>query len=182
MSNPKFKTTYSATMNCAIINKTIHKKQQQKGKNMKSLLPKHPKNKRFLVIMILSIIASTTIPFGLIAVANHQPSWLFDNFDSVFIRSTETSTNRTWRISAHLGNGSRTRRINFDQNSLDNITLSSNSAEGSIYAIFSQNETSKQIDITNFQETLDMSAFVPGRIHIQLLFQDAANFNINMHW
>lgn len=152
---------------------------------MKQLLFKFSNNKKnkYFILFAASIIFLCIVSVAsAVTFASQNPYWFFEHFDNVLLGSRQTSTNTAWQISAHAGNSTRLRNINLTEESLNNFSISSNSDEGNISILFSQNNIYKQIDISNFEDTIDLSDFVPGSIRIELVFQEAINFRVNIQW
>ncbi|MCL1994790.1 MAG: hypothetical protein FWG63_01130 [Defluviitaleaceae bacterium] len=101
---------------------------------------------------------------------------------NVFINSRTRAWGTTWEMSANRGNGSQNINRNFTQEQLNSLTVTSSSQSGTIFLRLNQNETSKEIEITNYTGLLDMSEFSPGRIRLELAFLDATHFNVAVNW
>ena len=140
--------------------------------------------KILLLVVIIAVVAASVI--GAIVVVNIVNNGV-DHNSGIFTMEFETRTSDHWTVSAQSAQGYSIIFRDLSQQDLNKISVDSNIAEGEMSLILSQGEHSQTIDLSGGAKNLSaddmgMDMFNPGRISMQLKFNNAKNIAVNINW
>jgi hypothetical protein len=146
------------------------------------------KSKRNLKLLILAVIIILAISSVLITVfvVNLTRNGV-DHYSGVFTMKFESHTSNKWSFSARSAQGYSTIFRDLSQEDLNKLSIDSSIGEGEMLLVLSQDENSQTIDLSEGEmnlsaEDMGMEMFSPGRISMQLKFNDAKNVDVNINW
>jgi hypothetical protein len=137
---------------------------------------------RPVVAIVLVVVSSVVIAVFALNLADGV-----DLSPSTFILKFESQTSDKWTFSAQSAQGHSSIFCDLSQEELNKLSVDSRIAEGEISLVLSQGEKSQSIDLSGgtrklSAEDLGVDMFNPGRIKMQLKFNNAKNLDVKIGW
>jgi hypothetical protein len=110
-----------------------------------------------------------------------------DHYSGIFTMRVEHHNKDSWTFSARNAQGYSIIFHDLSQEDLDNFSVTSHFTDGEMSLILSQGDNVQTIDLSKetiqmSAEDLNMNTFNPGRISMQLKFNDAKNIDVHIGW
>ncbi|MDR2707483.1 MAG: hypothetical protein LBB87_01880 [Nitrososphaerota archaeon] len=136
-----------------------------------------------LAVVIVVVVSSVLLTFFVVnfsGIGVNQSS-------GVFTMKRESHARGSWIFSARSAQGYSTIFCDLSQEDLNKLSIDSRIAEGEMLLILSQGELSHSIDLSDGKmdlnaEDMGVDMFNPGRISMQLKFNNAKDLSVHITW
>lgn len=133
--------------------------------------------KRIYKLMIIAEIALCGITFFVPRVTGE--SYLPDGATQ---GGVIVNTKSAFQIAYKESNRGYSDTLELDEEDLARVRVRCSSDEGKVFLRIQQEQTHKEIDITNTDSLLDMTDFLPGRITFTMVNEDGRNVDFELEW
>jgi hypothetical protein len=136
------------------------------------------KTKLGIIILAAVTVITTAVIYAFVLVGGEavRTRWVASNLQEIRVSDS-------WGHTASRINGNTIRSIDFSAEGLANLHARSSTDEGSISLTLSQGDIEKTLDFSSsFYGNIDTNAFEPGRIRLELRFDDARDVNLLITW
>jgi len=155
------------------------------GQQIKRGINKMENSKKLLIlaVVIILVVSSVIVTIFVIDFARDG----VDHKSGIFTLDFQSKGSDSWTFSAQSAQGYSIIFRDLSQEDLNKISVESSIAEGEMFLILSQDENSQSIDLSEgtmklSSKDMGMDAFNPGRISMQLKFNNAKNLAANISW
>lgn len=92
------------------------------------------------------------------------------------------NTKSAFQIAYKESNRGYSDTLELDEEDLARVRVRCSSDEGKVFLQIRQEQTQKEIDITNTDSLLDMTDFLPGRITFTMVNENGRNVDFELEW